>query len=683
MAEEKKLTVETSLADLKRAHRAKRKLVERQREDFLFRLGKQWDESKEERLRKAGIEPIVDNRIQPNIHLITGLERQNRSDFKAFPVGEEDSLKAEIASSLFKDAVKVSDFGFIASEAFEDGITCGESAIELYLDYTENFLNGKPCWAKADYSMVFPDPSAKKYDYSDGRFIYKIKDGLSREDLCGIFPDKRDLIEKAKGGKLNWDVNDGENHRQPKDYPKRGGESGDSSEGEEDESFDLIERYWKKYVEKTFIGDMKTGKIVEAESKEKALQFVQEYRDGIAREQESYAQAQAQFQLAQVEAQSGLVPLPQEPIAPEQRDPERFILIPRMVPEIWYFAHVPGMNEPLADEVAWFYPKWKSFPIIPYFAHKSTAPITGDDRHLLVQGIVHGVKGVQKKHNSAETLKVIHLNASTNSGWLTEEGSWVDPKKVEQHAAGIAVNLEFKKDVKIPPQRIHPMELSQGHTQISAEAAEAIKQILGINSDLLAAQDGGSASGRAIALRQKQGLVMIQKLFDNLSRTKQLCGKFLLSQLGEIYDTETAKKVLGEAFLQKNFPPPMMMDESGAVDPATGMPAQVPMKDPQTGEPMTYDIQLAEVAIAEVLAGDLGQYDVTVGEAVASDTMKLANAAELQELAAKMPGIIPPDVLIEESQLNTTTKNRILGALKQAQAAAAAAVRPVPAGPAA
>lgn len=658
---EKKLTVDQSLSDFKKAYSAKSKLIERQKEDFLFRLGQQWEDKKYQALKDKGIEPVTDNRIQPNIALLTGLERQNRSDFKAFPEGEEDSIKAEIATALFKHSVKQSDFQYKSSEAFEDGVTCGESYLELYLDNTYNLLNGKPCWKKLDYNVVFPEPGYKEYDYSDARYIYKLTIDIAKEDLIGLFPDKKKDIERAESGTLDFESFQGgsEKHLQRKDYSKEGGESSEPKDG----SFDLIERYYKKWVEKFYVGDRQTGEIKEAKEGEKAESFVNGYKQSIFMEQQEYESAMAQYVVAAQMPQDPMNPQPmmKEPLPPTQRDPERYTIIKRFVPEIWYFAHVPNINKPLADEKAWFYPKWKQWPIIPYLANFSTAPLTGDDRHLLIQGIVHGVKGSQRKHNSVETLQYLHLNGASNSGWISEEDSWVDSNKVEALGATPGVNLEYKTG-KPAPQRIFPMQLSQGHAQLSESSAEAIKAQLGINADLLAVQEGSSQSGRAIALRQRQGLIMVQKLFDNLSRTKQTCGKFLLTQLGEMYDTETAKKVLGDAFLVKNFPPMVLVNEM------TGQPE--PMQDEMTGQPMAYDKELADLAIAEVLSGDIGQYDVAVGEAVASETMKMANAAELSELAAKMPGLIPPDLLVEESQLNQSTKQRILKAVQNAQAAA-------------
>lgn len=674
---EKDLTVETSMSDFKAAAQAKSKLIKRQENDFLFALGDQWDPKDEATLVAAGIKPITDNRIAPNIHLMTGLERQNRTDFKAYPEGEEDGVKADLASFLLKNTIKVSGFQFKSSDQFKDGITCGESHLELYLDYTDSFINGTPCWRKTDSDVIFPEPGSREYDFSDAKYVYKLTKSISKDDLINLFPKKEKVIREASGSTVDVNDNGEDAHQQKRDYPKEGN-SGDSKPDGYCE-FDLIERYYKKWIPTSFIGDKEKGTITQAENEEKANAFVTGYQNQIVSDEQAYhgaVQGIMAQHMNEMGPEGALLP-PQEHLAmlnqqgalpppPPQQNPDRFQVFKRMVPEIWCFAHTPGIEEALCDERAWFYPEWKTYHFVPYFARFSTAPIKGDKRHLLIQGIVHGVKGVQEKHNKAEMLMLRHLNTSANSGWLAEEDSWVDESKVEQFGSAPGINLYYKKGRQLP-QRIVPNQLSTGHAAIAAEAAEAIKAQLGINADLLATQQGGSDSGRAIALRQRQGLLMVQELFDNLSRSRQIAGRFMLSQLGKMYDTESAKKVLGEAFLMKNFPPPMMVDPSGP-DPATGGPKQVPMPDPQTGQPMTYDTQMAELTIAEVLSGQLDKYDVSVGESVSSDTQKMANASEIKEIATAYPGLIPPDILIEESQMPQETKNKILASIKQAQA---------------
>lgn len=666
---EKKLTIERSMADFKKAYQDKRKLIEREKEDFLFALGKQWTEDDLKNYQERKIKPVTDNRIQPNIFLLTGLERQNRSEFKAFPEGQEDSLKAEITSALFKNCIKVSDFLYKTSEQFKDGVTCGESHLELYLDNTYDIINGKPVWRKADGNCIFPEPGFREYDYFDARYVYKITKDLSIDDLISLFPDKKSLIERNTPGVLGTEFYSSAQgtHLQLKDYPKKGGQE-DLDNNNKDEKCDLIERFYKKYVEKNFIADKANGTITEAETKDKASQFIQSYLDEINQNQAAYQNDVALYQ--QTLAQSQLdpnIPKPIQPIQPPAHDPKRFVQFTRFIPEIWLFAHVPGIDTPLVDEKAWFYPEWKRYPFIPYYARFSTAPLTGDDKQLLVQGIVCSTKNAQEIHNKARTLELLHLNSSTNSGWLTEQGVWVDEAKVKAFGATPGINLEYKAGKPIP-QRIFPQALSQGHVQISEQAAESIKSTLGINADLLASDQGSSQSGRAIALRQRQGLLMVQELFDNLSRSRTIAGKFLLSQMGKMYDTETAKKVLGEAFLMQNFGVPRV---SNVIDPATGQQVQVPMRGADGQPIMEIDMQAVDDSLGNILSGDLGTYDVAVGESVSSETMKLANAQDLKDFSTSYPGLIPPDLLIEESMLPQSTKTRVINSIKQAQAQAA------------
>lgn len=657
------LTIDRAFSDFRGAYQAKSKLVERELEDHRFALGEQWSSEDLGKLKEAGIKPVTDNRIAPNIFLLTGLERQNRAEPKAFPIGEEDGVKAEIATLLFKDALRKSDYGYESSDQFKDGITCGEKHLELYLDNTDSLLNGRPCWHQVDGASLFPDPLFRKYDLSDASYVYKLKLDVSKDDLISLFPDAEDDIEKLESGKLDVKMllKSGV-HVQKRDYPKDGQTTGlhYRDEKAEGKCFDLIERYYYKFVKKVFIGDLETGEMTEQVDLETAKKVVADYIASIDSDIALYLDAEAKAkEQAQLTGQQ--VPLPP---APPERDPERYRVIQRNIKEIWCFAFVPGMDKPLADARAWFYPKWKKYPFVPFFARFSTAPLTGDDRHLLIQGVVHGVKGAQEKHNKAEMLMLRHLNSSAHSGWLSEEDVWVDPDMVKKFGTAAGVNLEYRAGRQMP-QRIQPAPLSQAHAQMAVESAESIKAQLGINADLLAANEGGGDSGRAIALRQKQGLLMVQELYDNLTRSRIIAGRFLLSQLGEIYDTETAMKILGDAYLKKTFPAPMKLD------PNNPEAEPQPIKD-KFGKPMIYDKELAELAIAEVLQGDLGEYDVNVGESVASDTQRVANAAELAEFDKTHPGLIPPDVIIKNSQLPETAKKDILEAIARAQQLAAA-----------
>ena len=66
---------------------------------------------------------------------------------------------------------------------------------------------------------------------------------------------------------------------------------------------------------------------------------------------------------------------------------------------------------------------------------------------------------------------------------------------------------------------------------------------------------------------------------------------------------------------------------------------------------------------------DIADYDISVGEGVSAETVRYANYLMLQEMAGN--GIpIPPDVLVEESTLSDTAKNKIKQAIEKMQSAA-------------
>lgn len=82
---EDEMSVTKAMAEFNFALKAKSKLIDREIEDFKYALGDQWKDEDKALLEKAKISPVTDNQIAPNLYLLTGLERQNRTDFKAFP----------------------------------------------------------------------------------------------------------------------------------------------------------------------------------------------------------------------------------------------------------------------------------------------------------------------------------------------------------------------------------------------------------------------------------------------------------------------------------------------------------------------------------------------------------------------------------------------------------------------
>ncbi len=636
-----KLTPQMILADFIHAFSYWRPILEAMQEDFEFALGEQWEEQDVNDLKEAGVKALTINKIQPMINLISGIERQSRTDFKAFPEGAEDSVEADISTRLLKNIVKVSYADYKLSEQFEDGVIGGWGWIEPYIDYTYDLLNGVMRFRKLSPFQCFPDPDFQEYDTSDGRFFIKFQQDLTKQQLKDLFPDKEKEIDKIEIGKISTEklaeFAGTEEHIQLLDYPSFE-DVENIFDKKNKKGFDLIGYHYKKTIVKFLVADRKLGTVKEVKDEAEAKDYIEKHgQDGQAK------------------------------------------ILKKRIPEI-RLAQLVG-DTILSDEVATTYPKWKGYPFIPFFAHRLNTPIK--KRHLMFQGIVRSLKDPQLEHNKRRTQELRHLNSTANSGWLAPKGSLKgkDKTRALHFGSSAGLFLEYDPD-KGKPERIFPAPLSQGHAQLAAENAQDMKEISGINSELLVT-DESNASGRAILLRQRQGLVMIQRILDNYSFTKKIMGRFLLSQLGEVFTVETAVKVCGDDFVRTNFSVPVHVlveniskkVEKGSeitnyertiVSDFQQATAEEPVVDGNNELITRVDNDWVKQVFNKVLNdAELGIYDVAIGEGPFNETIRMTNYLMLLDLLEK--GIpVPPEVLIQESTLAEASKTKIAAAITKA-----------------
>jgi hypothetical protein len=610
------------------------------REDFKFELGKQWDVEDVDELRRAGVKALTINKIKPIIKLLTGIERQSKSDYKAFPEGGEDQITAEIATRLMKNVVKNSFLEIKFSEVFKNGCIGGMCFLEPYVDYSFDMINGDMKFKKISPLDIFLDPNFKEYDLSDSKFIGKVTWDLSKEDLIALFPKDKAKIEKIENGKLNLDTaTTGVVHFQKRDYSRTGSGNSVLTENTPTEAcYDLVDYFYKELGTRYFCVISDKGIIEEFEKQSDAEQF------------------NAQF--------GG-------------------VIVERDIPVIMH-AQVCG-NVELYNGVAWSYPQYRTYPIIPYFAELVTEEL--DDLSVTIQGVVRGLKDLNLEYNKRRTQELRHLNSSANSGFEIEENQLSKEEEDKLKKFGSSPGIVIKRRQNSPAiGRITPMPLSQGHSQLAAENAQDLKEASGVNPDLLA-NSSQSQSGRAILLKQRQGLAMIQEMLDNFAITKKIAGKFILSQMPDIFTLESAKKILGSAFVYDNFNVPvnMILDRglskiaNGYDNEVTKLERETMLKYPQVqeGQPITdesgqlvtaVDTDTADNVIKSVLNNkDLVKYDISVGEGIFSETIRMANFTDLKELAGQ--GVpIPPQSLIELSMIPESQKKTIMNQL-QAQMA--------------
>lgn len=605
----KKPDIDKVYEDVRCSYRYLCKVFKAIKKDFEYALGKQWKSADVKELEGAGVKALTINKIRPLVKLLTGIERQSRSDYKAYPEGLEDDLLAEISTRLLKNVSKTSHLKNKTSAMFKEGVIGGVCYIEPYLDYTEDLLNGEMKFRKIEAKRILFDPAAEEYDLSDGKYLIKLTFGLSEDDLLILFPEGKKKIESISKGNIDLTVPKDDDKHQALDYPKVDEDMADV--GVLEKTYDLIEYYYKSPINVYYVLSKSQGIIGQTENEKEANLII---------------------------AQSQVVDA---------------TIITKRTYEI-RLKQIVGDVE-FSDDRASTYPRWKGYPIFPYFSERMTIDI--EEADLLIQGITRSLVDLQEEYNKRRTQELRHLNSSVNSGMFIPKDALDSANKhlLKKYGSspGIKIYYDPEKIGGVPPSqwKVSPTQLSQGHSQLAAENAQDIKEAGGVNPDLLA-NDASSQSGRAKLIQQRQGLVMVQEALDNYAQTKEALGRFILSQLGELFTVETAMQVLGDKFLDNNFQKPVF-DAEGNPRIENGKLKTEP------------DVEAAKMTINKVLNDTgIGKYDVTIGEGVYNETIQIANFTTLSDMASK--GIpVPADVLVEESLLSPSQKERIIKAIEQ------------------
>jgi hypothetical protein len=242
-------------------------------------------------------------------------------------------------------------------------------------------------------------------------------------------------------------------------------------------------------------------------------------------------------------------------------------------------------------------------PFVPFYAYRI------DDN---VFGVVDQLIDVQKEVNKRRSQALHIVNTMTNNLWLLPETVGIDEKEFIQKASRVGGAIKYKGNT--PPTNVGPTG-AQG-VQIaaySAEAAEAdIKEISGVNADLMGYSGGKQEPGIVLQLRQQQGAVVIEPILDNFRYSNRILGSLLIDfiQKSGLYSPEEIVKIT---------------DQSG---------------------------QEVEMKVAEILStqSQLKKYNVAVSFQKSSPTTRMADFWKLMELVGK--GVpIPPDVLIEAADI--------------------------------
>lgn len=295
-------------------------------------------------------------------------------------------------------------------------------------------------------------------------------------------------------------------------------------------------------------------------------------------------------------------------ISPHLRLVQQQVPVPHVVSEVGDVI--------LQDEVSPYYPALKTTPMISYISGWCPSAATMEQR---CQGIARALKDPQRSINKRNSQALHIINTTANSGWVIDDDSLSEDEEDKLTRFGAAAGIVIKKKSGSQVERLTPVSAPMAQLILSDKNVDQIRRISGINPDLLGMSER-QESGRALALRQQQGIITIQDVFDNLRYTTHELALSLMALIRHSYTPEKVIRVCGE------------------------------------------DVTLEE-AEAVLSIGDMSQYDIAIDEVSSSPTMRIANFMTLMEMKEKGFEAITEEDLIEASDL--PNKDKILARIKE------------------
>jgi len=226
-----------------------------------------------------------------------------------------------------------------------------------------------------------------------------------------------------------------------------------------------------------------------------------------------------------------------------------------------------------------------------------------------VMGVTQNLIGPQQEVNKRRSQALHNLNQSANSGYVIKKALNHYDRHLAKFGSTPGVVLdESKAGGKI--ERIQPAPISDGHITAARMSGDDMKEISGVNFDLLGQLiEGHNESGKAIELRQAQGMKVVEVIFDNFARTQKLIALGLVDMVRftDVYSDQEIRDLAAEQ-----------------------------------GEP---------VDIALLKSRKVGKYGIKVQSSSSSPTARYANFMSILEIARMYPDQIGPKAVIELSDI--------------------------------
>lgn len=247
-----------------------------------------------------------------------------------------------------------------------------------------------------------------------------------------------------------------------------------------------------------------------------------------------------------------------------------------------------------------------------------------DDNENSWFGAISMMKDPQRGLNTMRRQLTHLLQTSPKGILMHESGAILNIEEYEKRSADPTYHMELSRDGISRVQFTNQPQISPIYGQLDQTFVQSMKDTSGIQDSLMGVQTSSREPGVTVRMRQETGLAVLFMLFRNFSRTRKLLGKLLMYNIKQYVDEPTMIRIEGS----------------------------------QGAELMQLNTQL-NPQVAGYNDISAGEYDLVVEEGVESSTMRMAVAQWLAEFAHNNPGAIPPDIIMEYSNIPFSAKQRV------------------------
>lgn len=156
--------------------------------------GRQLTPEQIETLKKRKQPIVVENLIRPKVDYLGGLERQTRTDPKAFPRTQMHEDDANAVTDALRYVCDDCRWDVRRSNAFNHMLVEGFGGVEVVVKQTRRGID--PEIKNLDWDRIFYDPHSCRPDFSDASYLGFVT-WMDYEEAARRYPDREDVLQSA------------------------------------------------------------------------------------------------------------------------------------------------------------------------------------------------------------------------------------------------------------------------------------------------------------------------------------------------------------------------------------------------------------------------------------------------------------------------------------------------------